>query len=73
MDYMTTGQAAEKWGVTLRWVQMYLKDGRIDGAIQFSGVWMIPKDAVKPEDGRRKAQRDIKKLEGADLNGTSKH
>ena len=54
MDYITARQAAEKWGVSLRWVQVYLKDGRIDGAIRFGRDWMIPKDAKKPVDGRLK-------------------
>jgi hypothetical protein len=54
MDYMTAQQASEKWGVSLRWVQVYLKNGRIDGAMRFGHAWMIPKDAVKPVDGRLK-------------------
>jgi excisionase family DNA binding protein len=54
MDYMTAQQAAEKWGVSLRWVQTYLKNGRIDGAIRFGRAWMIPKDTEKPVDGRLK-------------------
>jgi hypothetical protein len=54
MDYMTAQQAAEKWGVSLRWVQTYLKNERIDGAIRFGWAWMIPKDTEKPVDGRLK-------------------
>jgi predicted site-specific integrase-resolvase len=57
MDYITAQQAADKWGVSLRWVQVYLKDGRIKGAIRFGRVWMIPKTAKKPVDGRLKKQR----------------
>jgi predicted site-specific integrase-resolvase len=51
---MSAQQAAEKWGVSLRWVQVYLKDGRIDGAIRFGHAWMIPKNAEKPLDGRKR-------------------
>ena len=54
MDFMTAQQAAEKWGVSLRWVQAYLKDGRIEGAIRFGHAWMIPKEAEKPNDLRFK-------------------
>ena len=60
MDYITTHQAAEKWGVSLRWVQAYLKQGRIEGAIQFHHVWMIPSSASKPEDGRKNNRRKQK-------------
>ena len=52
MEYMTTQQAAEKWGVSKRWVQTYLKNDRIEGATQFGRAWMIPKEAEKPTDGR---------------------
>jgi len=54
MEYMTAQQAADKWGISLRWVQTYLKNGRIAGATRFAHVWMIPKDAEKPIDGRYK-------------------
>ena len=29
------------------------EDNRIPGAVKFSRVWLIPKDAEKPVDGRR--------------------
>jgi hypothetical protein len=52
MDYMTTKQAAEKWKISLRWVQTYLKENRIEGAVKFGHAWMIPINANKPTDGR---------------------
>ena len=61
MDYITTQQAAEKWGVGSRWVQALIKRGSIEGAIRFGNVWMIPKDAPKPADGRRNNRRQPKK------------
>lgn len=57
MDYITAQQAAEKWGVSLRWVQTYLKNERINGVIRFGHAWMIPKDAPKPVDGRIKKEK----------------
>ena len=54
LDYVTAQQAAEKWNISLRWVQTYLRNGRIDGAIRFGHAWMIPKDAKKPIDARIK-------------------
>ena len=53
MDYITAQQATEKWGVSLRWVQVYLKNGRIEGAIRFGHAWMIPNNADKPIDPRK--------------------
>lgn len=44
-EYMTAQEAAEKWEVSLRWVQRLCKDNR---------VWLIPKEAKKPADARFK-------------------
>ena len=54
MDYMTLKEAAEKWGVTPRRVNYYCAAGRIPGAVKMAGVWLIPKNAEKPIDGRTK-------------------
>lgn len=54
MDYITVKEAAEKWGVSIRRVQALCDQGKIPGAIRFANTWAIPKEAVKPADGRRK-------------------
>ena len=54
MDYISVQQAAEKWGVSIRRVQQMCDGGRINGAMRFSRVWMVPKDAEKPADSRFK-------------------
>ena len=54
MDYMTLKEAAEKLGVTPRRVNYYCAAGRIPGAVKMAGVWLIPKNAEKPIDGRTK-------------------
>ena len=54
MDYMTLKEAAEKGGVTSRRVNYYCAGGRIPGAVKMAGVWLIPKTAEKPIDGRTK-------------------
>ena len=59
MDYMTLKEAAEKWGVTPRRVNYYA-GGRIPGAVKMAGVWLIPKTAEKPLDGRTKQGRLLK-------------
>ena len=56
-EYMTAQEAAEKWNVSLRWVQRLCKEDRIDGVMNINRVWLIPKDAEKPKDKRR---REIK-------------
>lgn len=52
--YMTAQEAAEKWNVSLRWVQRLCKENRIDGAMNINRVWLIPKVAKKLVDKRRK-------------------
>lgn len=52
MDFMTTKEAAGKWDLTERMVQYHCKAGRIEGAEKIAGVWLIPKDANKPDVGR---------------------
>lgn len=54
MEYMTVREASEKWSITERWVQKLCEENRIKGAVRFSRVWMIPKEAIKPIVGRRK-------------------
>ena len=52
LDFITPAQASEKWGIKVRRVQALCANGQIDGAIQVSRVWLIPKDTPKPPDGR---------------------
>ena len=54
MDYMTLKEASEKWSVTPRRVNYYCAAGRIPGAVKMATIWLIPKDAEKPSDARRK-------------------
>ena len=59
MDYMTLKEAAEKRGVTPRRVNYYCAGGRIPGALKMAGVWLIPKNAEKPIDGRTKQGKGL--------------
>ncbi len=58
MDYMTLKQAGEKWGISPRMINYYCSAGRIEGAEKMGTVWLIPKDAEKPVDGRLKEKRE---------------
>lgn len=54
MDYISVREAAQKWGITIRRVQILCEQGRIEGVVRFSNAWAIPKNAEKPKDKRKK-------------------
>jgi len=54
MDYMTLREANEKRGISPRLINYYCSEGRIPDAEKLGRVWLIPKDAEKPVDKRRK-------------------
>ena len=60
MDYMTLKEASEKWGISARQIYYYCAAGRIPGAVKMATLWLIPKDAKKPVDGRTKQGRALK-------------
>lgn len=54
MNYMTLKEASEKWGISSRMINYYCSAERIAGAEKKGTVWLIPQDAEKPLDGRKK-------------------
>lgn len=54
--YITVQEAANKWGITPRQVQILCKTNRVVGAARTSRIWIIPEDAEKPTDNRRKVE-----------------
>lgn len=54
MQYITAKEAAEKWGITIRRVQDLCKNHGIHGAVRWGRGWMIPADANRPADRRKK-------------------
>ena len=54
MEYMTIKEAGEKWGISGRMVTYHCVAGRIPGVIRKGNMWLIPTNAEKPKDGRRK-------------------
>lgn len=54
IDYMTVKEAGGKWGIGSRMVTLYCVAGRIEGAEKVGNLWLLPKCAQKPEDGRYK-------------------
>ena len=51
MEYMSCPEAAKKWGISERRVQVLCRENRILG--------VIPKDAEKPIDGRTKRGKEL--------------
>lgn len=60
MDYITRKEAGEKWGVSPRQINYYCFERRIPGAEKIRRVWLIPRDAEKPIDGRTRQGREKK-------------
>lgn len=52
--YISVSEAAKKFNISKRRVQILCEQGRIEGANRMSGVWLIPTTAQKPIDARRK-------------------
>ena len=46
-------QRLQRNGMFRRRVAVLCKEGRVEGAVLVGRMWMIPKDAKKPEDPRR--------------------
>ena len=57
MNYIKVSQAAEKWGLSARRVRILCQENKIEGVIRKGNLYMIPENAQKPADGRRKASR----------------
>ena len=55
MEYITIQEAAAKWGITSRRIQVLCAEGRLDGAVKFGRQWAIPADIEKPDDARIKS------------------
>ena len=60
MEYLSAKEAAEKWGLSKRRVQVLCTQNRIEGLIRVGNAWGIPADAVKPDDARIKSGRYVK-------------
>jgi len=60
MDYISVQDAVKKWKISERRIQKLCEGNRIPGVVRISRMWLIPKDAVKPKDGRRKDNKNAK-------------
>lgn len=60
MEYLSVKEAAAKWGLSKRRVQVLCSQDRIQGIIRVGNAWGIPIDAEKPNDARIKSGRYMK-------------
>ncbi len=58
MGYITASQAAKKWNISQRRVQILCSENRIEGVFKLGEIWAIPDDAKKPRDFRRKEKEE---------------
>ena len=65
MEYLTVEKAAGKWGIPVRSVQFYCRNGNIPGVTLNGKRWMIPVDAPRPH--RKSRIRQLPKTVGGIL------
>lgn len=58
MEFISVVEAAEKWKISRRRVQVLCSEGRIVGAQKVGTVWIIPLNSKKPKDARFKEKDD---------------
>jgi hypothetical protein len=61
LEWITPQDAALLWGISERRIQSLCTKGRVDGATKLRRVWLIPKNAPKPIDGRTRAAKQAKR------------
>ena len=60
-DYMTLREVSEEWGIGARRINTLCVEGRIEGATRIGNMWVLPRDAKKPDDARIKSGKYVKK------------
>lgn len=60
MGYITAGQAAKKWKISQRRVQILCAENRIEGTFKLGEVWAIPENSEKPNDNRKAKKHNEK-------------
>lgn len=61
MNFISAQEAADKWGISKRRVQILCASQRIPDAVRIGNMWAIPKNAKKPVDGRIKKSTTTQK------------
>lgn len=58
MNYVTTIEMSEIWGISARRIALLCEQERIEGAIKKGKTWLIPEDAEKPADKRKNLKKE---------------
>ena len=53
MEYLTTLEMSEKWGISARRIALLCEQGRIEGVVKKGKTWLIPEAAEKPAEKRK--------------------
>lgn len=54
MNYLTTIEMSKRWGISSRRIAILCGQNRIEGVVKKGKTWLIPYDAKKPKDARKK-------------------
>ena len=60
MEYLSIRQTSEKWGISVRRIQVLCSENRIPGAMKIGSYWASPAGAEKPDDKRIKSGKYVK-------------
>ena len=55
MNYFTTIEMSERWGISSRRVVTLCEQDRIHGVVKKGKTWLIPGNSEKPRDERKKS------------------
>jgi len=66
MEYLSVKLTAERWGISIRRIQILCKENRVPGAFRVGNTWAIPADAEKPRDERVKNGKYIRSAKNAE-------
>ncbi len=47
--YLSIQETARRWGISVRWVNQCILEGRVPGCERFGRSWADPENAVKPK------------------------
>lgn len=61
MGYVSAQQAADRWGISKRRVQLLCAEQRIPDAVRIGNMWVVPDTAQKPADARIKVSATMPK------------
>ena len=70
MEYISTKEAAAKWGISTTRITILANEGRIPGAKRIGRNWMIPASATKPVE-RKPHQSKVSKDDTSEANDFS--